>query len=186
MSEPKVQSLVQKQSKPLDSNSTSKPAEKQNVPHVVDQKTEGETTDADIDKQEFKEIADLIAQCNWSEARERLSAITDNTTMMYITDAGGQPEFFDIIPLVVRGPSLCLVFLNLALSLTESFEVTYRHEQSTGKQVEYQSSTLNLICYNRFWLHWNHSNRKQLHSLLEHMWIKLKRNYSILLQNSKI
>ena len=65
---------------------------------------------------------------------------------MYITDAGGQPEFFDIIPLLFNGPTFSIIFLSLDQPLTSYFNVAYRHKhQSTAvgrlpKSIEYLSS----------------------------------------------
>ena len=87
----------------------------------------------------FQEIEELIKQFKWKEAHEMLKGITQ-TTIMHITDTGGQPEFFEILPLLLRGPSLSLIFLNLAQSLNEPFEVVYRHSEPSTPLIKYDSS----------------------------------------------
>ena len=96
-------------------------------------------------KEDFKEIQELIAKSNWKEAKEKLKQFT-KTTMMYITDAGGQPEFFDIIPLLFNGPTFSIIFLSLDQPLTSHFNIAYRHEHKSTifgrrpKSIEYLSS----------------------------------------------
>ena len=87
----------------------------------------------------FREIEELIKQFKWREAHEMLKGIVQ-TTIMHITDTGGQPEFFEILPLLLRGPSLSLIFLNLAQSLSEPFEVVYRHSEPSTPLIKYDSS----------------------------------------------
>ena len=93
--------------------------------------------------EEFKEIEQLIAKSNWKEAQQKLEKFTE-TTMMYITDAGGQPEFFDIIPLLFQGPTFCIMFLSLIQSLTSYFKVAYRPkhqlQDESSDLIEYFSS----------------------------------------------
>ena len=43
---------------------------------------------------------------------------------------GGQPEFFEILPLILRGPSLCPLFLSLVQCLTKYFDVTFRSKET--------------------------------------------------------
>ena len=87
----------------------------------------------------FQEIEELIKQSKWREAHQMLKGITQ-TTIMHITDTGGQPEFFEILPLLLRGPSLSLIFLNLAQSLSEIFKVVYRHSEPSTPLIKYDSS----------------------------------------------
>ena len=87
----------------------------------------------------FTEIEEMIKHSEWREAHQMLKGITQ-TTIMHITDTGGQPEFFEILPLLLCGPSLTLIFLNLAQSLSEPFEVVYRHSEPSAPLVKYDSS----------------------------------------------
>ena len=93
-----------------------------------------------LDRQgKFTEIEELIKHSEWREAHQMLKGITQ-TTIMHITDTGGQPEFFEILPLLLRGPSLTLIFLNLAQPPSELFEVVYRHSEPSTPLIKYESS----------------------------------------------
>ena len=87
----------------------------------------------------FRQIENFIKKSKWREAHQMLEGIMQ-TTILHITDTGGQPEFFEILPLLLRGPSLSLIFLNLVQPLTERFDVVYRHSKSSKSLVEYVSS----------------------------------------------
>ena len=88
---------------------------------------------------QLQKIRQLVQIGKWKKAGSILKGIGD-ITVMYIIDTGGQPEFFQILPLLLRGPSLSLVFMNLAQSLREPFEVTYRHQPNDDSPIKYTSS----------------------------------------------
>ena len=88
---------------------------------------------------QLQKIRKLVQKGKWKKAGSILKGIGD-ITVMYIIDTGGQPEFFQILPLLLRGPSLSLVFMNLAQSLREPFEVTYRHQPNDYSPIKYTSS----------------------------------------------
>ena len=53
--------------------------------------------------------------------------------IIHFTDTGGQPEFQEIIPMLVSGPSLFFLIFSLATGLKVKYEVEYRvaHEELT-------------------------------------------------------
>ena len=137
--------ITEKQFKSSDSSTssaTSNPVKPSpSVSHDKIQQHDSNIKNANI--KEFKEIEQLIAKSNWKEAQQKLEKFTE-TTMMYITDAGGQPEFFDIIPLLFQGPTFCIMFLSLIQSLTSYFKVAYRPkhqlQNASSDLIEYFSS----------------------------------------------
>lgn len=61
-------------------------------------------------------------------------------TTVYMLDTGGQPEFLDILPLILRGPAFYMIFFSLAHSLSDCYKVKYIHEnESEEKSYDYDS-----------------------------------------------
>ena len=71
-------------------------------------------------------LKDLIQNAKWEEIRQCFSDVQGGTLLSMI-DTGGQAEFHDILPLLIRGPSLFLMFLKLDQPLDEPFPVSYRN-----------------------------------------------------------
>ena len=88
---------------------------------------------------EFQEIEDLIKISKWREAHQMLEGVMQ-PIILHITDTGGQPEFFEILPLLMRGPSLSLIFLNLTQPFNDKFDVVFRHSDLSTPLVKYASS----------------------------------------------
>ena len=87
----------------------------------------------------FVLLQEFIRQSKWDTVQSLLKSVND-ATLFHVIDTGGQPEFFEILPLLLRGPCFSLIFLNLALSLKEPFQVTYRDTPTTHSLVEYCST----------------------------------------------
>ena len=60
-------------------------------------------------------------QRKWSKLKE----IIDEPWMLYITDTGGQPEFQELLPILVCGPSVFFLVFPLHLELNKRFQVEY-------------------------------------------------------------
>ena len=56
-----------------------------------------------------------------------------NMSMVYFIDTGGQPEFHEILPVILRGSALYLVFFSLAHELHKKVHVSYRLPTGDGK-----------------------------------------------------
>ena len=87
----------------------------------------------------FHLLQDFIQKAKWNEAQTLLKDIND-LTLFHVIDTGGQPEFFEVLPLLLRGPCFSLIFLNLAHSLMKPFNVTFRHTPTSHSLVEYDST----------------------------------------------
>ncbi len=66
-------------------------------------------------------------------------------TLFQIIDCGGQPEFFEILPLLLQGPCLALIFISLAQSLDEPFQVLFRDRQSKSSSYTSSFSQLQMV-----------------------------------------
>jgi len=70
----------------------------------------------------------------------------ENITTLYLMDTGGQPEFHEIMPIILNGPALHIVLFNLAFNLDEPIHVLFRHPDAlttykssyTAKQMIFQ------------------------------------------------
>ena len=83
------------------------------------------TTDSKIDLvMTDNEIFDFFQEAvttNWEEVKFLL----ENTALLNMSDTGGQPEFMDMLPALVIGPALYLVFCKLTQDLQSSYIVSY-------------------------------------------------------------
>ena len=82
-------------------------------------------------------IRNLIKNKSWKEMRNLLEF--EDVTLLNIVDTGGQPEFQDILPVLLGGSGLSLLFLNLAQELEKPYPVVYRHAEERTKSIEYRS-----------------------------------------------
>ena len=72
----------------------------------------------------------------------KLRSIKDieKTTTLYFIDTGGQPEFHEIMPIILSGPALHLIFFNLAFDLDEPIPIQFCHQDGTDGTITYVSS----------------------------------------------
>ena len=72
----------------------------------------------------------------------KLRSIKDieKTTTLYFMDTGGQPEFHEIMPLILNGPALHLIFFNLTFDLDDPIPIRFCHQDGTDSTITYVSS----------------------------------------------
>ena len=72
----------------------------------------------------------------------KLCSIKDieKTTTLYFMDTGGQPEFHEIMPLILNGPALHLIFFNLTFDLDDPIPIRFCHQDGTDSTITYMSS----------------------------------------------
>ena len=88
----------------------------------------------------YEETDALIAEVSKELVPLSSNDSMDCATTVYMLDTGGQPEFLDILPLILRGPAFYMIFFSLALSLDELYEVKYIHkDESEDKSYDYKS-----------------------------------------------
>ena len=78
----------------------------------------------------------LIKQEDWREITKFLKS--NKFTLLHIVDIGGQPEFHEILPLLLHGHALNLIFLNMTQDLDTSYQVVYR-DDSGSSPIQYKS-----------------------------------------------
>ena len=74
-------------------------------------------------------LRSLIKQNDWERIREFLKS--NEFTILHIVDIGGQPEFHEILPLLLHGHALNLIFLNMTQDLDSSYQVIYRDDSGS-------------------------------------------------------
>ena len=84
-------------------------------------------------------VTSLIAENGWEFVQENTSLIDlDSLTFINFIDIGGQPEFHELLPLLLhQGPALNLIFLNMSQSLDYKYNVTYE-DGSGSSLVQYK------------------------------------------------
>ena len=55
-------------------------------------------------------------------------------------DTGGQPEFREILPIVLPGPALHMILFNLAFDLNEPIPVRFCQQDGTNAMISYEST----------------------------------------------
>ena len=75
-------------------------------------------------------------------SRRKLRSIKDieKTTTVYIMDIGGQPEFHEIMPIILNGPALHMIFFNLAVNLDYPIPIRFCQQDGTDSLITYNSS----------------------------------------------
>ena len=61
----------------------------------------------------------------FQKKESKLKKLIGEPWMLYITDTGGQPEFQELLPILVSGPSLFFLVFSLHLELNKRFQVEY-------------------------------------------------------------
>jgi len=82
-------------------------------------------------------ITSLVKAQNWKTVREKLKAIED-MTVLHMIDCGGHPECHEILPLLLEGRALSLLFLNLTHDLDMTYQVVFRGKEGPSS-IEYES-----------------------------------------------
>ena len=84
-------------------------------------------------------VTSLIRENGWEFVQENSSLKDlDSLTFMNFIDIGGQPEFHELLPLLLhQGPALNLIFLNMSQSLDYKYNVTYE-DGSGSSLVQYK------------------------------------------------
>ena len=82
-------------------------------------------------------LTSLVEAQDWKAVREKLKAIED-MTILHMMDCGGHPECHEILPLLLEGRALSLVFLNLTHGLDKTYNVVFRGGKGPSC-IEYES-----------------------------------------------
>ena len=93
---------------------------------------EGESDTLDDTKKLMREVL--------SSRKLRSLKDIEKTTTLYFMDTGGQPEFHEIMPIILNGPALHLIFFNLTFDLDDPIPIRFCHQDGTDGTITYMSS----------------------------------------------
>ena len=99
-------------------------------------------SDPDQGKAELGTLDDAKKLMQEVLSSRKLHSIKDieKTTTLYFMDTGGQPEFQEIMPIILNGPALHLVFFNLTINLDDTISIRFCHQDGTDSVITYKSS----------------------------------------------
>jgi len=83
----------------------------------------------------FKEA---LKNKKWDVAKQKL----EGAWTLYLTDTGGQPEFQEILPALISGPTVFIIVFNLLTGLDEKFEVKYVRQSGVSSKPYTSAFTL--------------------------------------------
>ena len=100
-----------------------------NKPSAISPDSDASATDNALNK-----LLESIEHKNMSKVEE---LVKDNIIIFY-TDAGGQPEFQEVLPALVAGPTIFVFVFSLLRGLNSKYRVTYHSPES--ESCDYESS----------------------------------------------
>ena len=92
-------------------------------------------TDRTRDELVATALTELVKDEDWETIQEFLKN-TDILSFLHFVDIGGQPEFHEILPLLLHGMALNLIFFNVTHDLDSPYTVVYRADGSSSIQYE--------------------------------------------------
>ena len=97
------------------------------VHQPLQQDEENPTPTHHIQDEVIEKLADRVDDKDWKTIGEYLEN-ADLLDLLHIVDIGGQPEFHEILPLLLHGPVLNLIFFNVTHDLDSPYTVVYSDE----------------------------------------------------------
>ena len=89
-------------------------------------------------------LTKLVKDEDWETIQEFLKN-TDILSFLHLIDIGGQPEFHEILPLLLHGMALNLIFFNVTHDLDSPYTVVYRNDGSSSIQYESEYTIREII-----------------------------------------
>ena len=89
---------------------------------------------------DFKSAKMMMEDAVWQRPAKEFEDGGTPTQLSFI-DTGGQIEFQELLPPLLHGPAIHLIFFNAFSSLFKAVEVEYRHPDSNISSVKYETSS---------------------------------------------
>ena len=89
-------------------------------------------------------LTELVKDEDWKTIQEFLKN-TDILSFVHFIDIGGQPEFHEILPLLLHGMAINLIFFNVTHDLDSPYTVVYRADGSSSIQYESEYTIREII-----------------------------------------
>ena len=84
----------------------------------------------------FKAPLDIFKEALKSEKWGEVEAFLKDSLTIYFTDTGGQPEFQEVLPALISGPSLFFVVFKLIDNLNQRYRVQFVSSSQTSRPYE--------------------------------------------------
>ena len=84
----------------------------------------------------FKAPLDIFKEALKSEKWGEVEAFLEDSLTIYFTDTGGQPEFQEVLPALISGPSLFFVVFKLIDDLNQRYRVQFVSSSQTSRPYE--------------------------------------------------
>ena len=110
------------------------------------QRTALEETDQEVSHDEADVFVKRIYE-RMSEHKDELSEHLGKATTVYLIDTGGQPEFHDLLPLLLRGPAFYLMFFSLADSLKDRYTIKCSYSSSSNDKHYISAHSIKEVMY---------------------------------------
>ena len=104
---------------------------------ILDPSHSNQPREAEADT--FEDIKQLMQEVLASKGLHSIEEIEKITTL-YLMDTGGQPEFHEVMPVILNGPALHLVFFNLAFDLNDPVVIRFCQQDGKDAMIRYMSS----------------------------------------------
>ena len=101
-------------------------------------------TDRTRDELVATALTKLVKDEDWETIQEFLKN-TDILSFLHFIDIGGQPEFHEILPLLLHGMALNLIFFNVTHDLDSPYTVVYKADGSSSIQYESEYTIREII-----------------------------------------
>ena len=82
-------------------------------------------------------LTSLVKAQDWNAVREKLKVLED-MTILHMMDCGDHPECHEILPLLLEGRALSLIFLNLTHDLDKPYQIVFQGNGGNSS-IEYES-----------------------------------------------
>ena len=89
-------------------------------------------------------LTTLVKEDDWMSIRDFLTNVKE-LAFLNIVDIGGQPEFHEILPLLLHGQALNLIFLNTTQDLDSPYTVVYRDGSGADSPQYTSESTIRQV-----------------------------------------
>ena len=83
-------------------------------------------------------LTELVKEEDWESIQEFLKN-TDILSFLHLIDIGGQPEFQEILPILLHGMALNFIFFNVTHDLDSPYTVVYRADSTESSSIQYES-----------------------------------------------
>lgn len=95
----------------------------------------------------FDSPEDILAEARRSGKLEKVEELLEDTIILHVIDTGGQPEFLEVLPALLTGPSINILVFKLNEGLQERYVVEYVSPDGNTTQPYVSSFTVEEVLF---------------------------------------